>query len=39
MTREVGSIMKTYNHFINGEWVEPIKNKYFDTENPFTGEV
>ena len=31
--------MKTYNHFINGEWVEPIKNKYFDTENPFTGEV
>ena len=31
--------MKIYNHFINGEWVEPIKNKYFDTENPFTGEV
>ena len=31
--------MKTYNHFINGEWVEPAKNGYFDTENPFTGEV
>ena len=31
--------MKIYNHFINGEWVEPIKSKYFDTENPYTGEV
>ena len=31
--------MKLYNHFINGKWVEPIKNEYFDTENPFTGEV
>ena len=31
--------MKLYNHFINGEWVEPAKNKYFDTENPYTGEV
>ena len=31
--------MKFYNHFINGEWVEPTKNEYFDTENPFTGEV
>ena len=31
--------MKLYNHFINGKWIEPIKNEYFDTENPFTGEV
>ena len=31
--------MKLYNHFINGKWIELIKNEYFDTENPFTGEV
>ena len=31
--------MKLYNHFIDGKWIEPIKNEYFDTENPFTGEV
>ena len=31
--------MKLYNHFIDGKWVEPTKNEYFDTENPFTGEV
>ncbi len=31
--------MKLYNHFIDGKWIEPTKNEYFDTENPFTGEV
>ena len=31
--------MKTYNHYINGEWVEPASCEYFDTENPYTGEV
>jgi len=31
--------MKTYNHFINGAWVEPASGAYFDTENPYTGEV
>ena len=31
--------MKTYNHFINGAWVEPSSNAYFETDNPFTGEV
>ena len=31
--------MKLYNHFIDGKWIEPIKNEYFDTENPITGEV
>ena len=31
--------MKTYNHFINGVWVEPSSNAYFDTDNPYTGEV
>ena len=31
--------MKLYNHFIDGKWIEPTKNEYFDTENPFTGQV
>jgi len=31
--------MKTYNHYINGAWVEPASGAYFDTENPYTGEV
>ena len=25
--------MKLYNHFIDGKWIEPTKNEYFDTEN------
>jgi aldehyde dehydrogenase (NAD+) len=31
--------MKKYNHFINGAWVEPSSNAYFETDNPYTGEV
>ncbi len=31
--------MKTYQHYINGEWVEPSSGEWFDTENPYTGEV
>ena len=31
--------MKSYNHYINGKWVEPASGEYFDTENPYTGEV
>ena len=31
--------MKTYNHYIDGEWVEPSSGEYFETENPYTGEV
>ena len=31
--------MKIYNHYINGAWVEPAGGEYFDTENPYTGEV
>ena len=31
--------MKTYNHFIDGAWVEPSSAAYFDTDNPYTGEV
>ena len=31
--------MKNYKHFINGTWTDPDTNKWFDTENPYTGEV
>ena len=31
--------MKTYNHYIDGEWVNPSSGEYFDTENPYTGEI
>jgi len=31
--------MKIYNHYINGAWVEPTQGNYFDTENPYTGDV
>lgn len=30
---------KKYNHFINGEFVEPSSKKYFKTINPATGDV
>ena len=31
--------MKTYGHFINGEYVEPLKARWIDTVNPYTGEI
>lgn len=31
--------MKKYQHYINGEWVDPASESWFDTENPYTGEV
>ena len=31
--------MKIYNHYIDGEWVNPSSGEYFDTENPYTGEI
>ncbi|OED47413.1 carnitine dehydratase [Rhodobacteraceae bacterium (ex Bugula neritina AB1)] len=31
--------MKTYQHYINGAWVKPASGQYFDTDNPYTGEV
>ena len=31
--------MKIYNHFINGVYSEPSAGNYFQTENPYTGEV
>lgn len=30
--------MKTYQHFINGDYVDPVDGEWFDTENPYTGE-
>ncbi|MEE2773566.1 MAG: aldehyde dehydrogenase [Pseudomonadota bacterium] len=31
--------MQTYNHYIDGTWVEPNSQKYLDSENPYTGEI
>ena len=31
--------METFNHFINGEALEPASGVYIDTDNPYTGEV
>ena len=31
--------MKQYQHYINGTWTEPHSGEWFDTENPYTGEV
>jgi aldehyde dehydrogenase (NAD+) len=31
--------MQKYQHFINGEFVDPIEGEWFDTKNPYTAEV
>ena len=31
--------MKEYQHYINGAWTDPKSGEWFDTENPYTGEV
>jgi acyl-CoA reductase-like NAD-dependent aldehyde dehydrogenase len=31
--------MKTYGHFIDGAYVEPLTGKYIDSFNPYSGEV
>jgi len=31
--------MQRYQMYINGQFVDPISNKWFDSENPYTGEV
>ncbi len=31
--------MKTYDHYIGGANVAPTSDDYFDTDNPYTGEV
>lgn len=31
--------MKKYQHFINGKWTNPDSGEWFDSENPYTGEV
>ena len=34
-----GRGMRTYGHFIDGAYVEPLSGKYLDTVNPYTGEA
>ncbi len=31
--------MKTYNHFIDGRYVEPISGRWFDSVDPYRGEA
>lgn len=31
--------MENYQHYIDGGWVEPASGTWFDTSNPYTGEV
>ena len=31
--------MKTYQHFINGEYVDPVQGQWFDSHDPYRGEV
>lgn len=31
--------MKAYKHYIDGAWTAPSGGQYFDTDNPYTGEV
>ena len=35
----MGEKVKTYNHFINGLYTEPNSGNYFETENPYTGQI
>jgi aldehyde dehydrogenase (NAD+) len=31
--------MKTYQHFINGAYVDPVQGQWFDSHDPYRGEV
>ncbi|PPQ30481.1 aldehyde dehydrogenase [Rhodopila globiformis] len=31
--------MKSYGHFINGSYVDPVQGRWIDSRNPYTGEV
>ena len=31
--------MKTYQHYIDGQYVDPLGQRWFDTVNPYTGEA
>ena len=37
-SKSAASLKPQYDLFINGEWVKPSGNKYFDTINPATEE-
>tara|TARA_Y100001970_G_scaffold293332_1_gene439464 strand:- start:25945 stop:27423 length:1479 start_codon:yes stop_codon:yes gene_type:complete len=32
-------MIKKYKHYIDGSWVDPDNGEWFDSENPYTGEV
>ena len=32
-------MMKHYQHYINGAFCDPASGSWFDSENPYTGEV
>ena len=31
--------MKTYQHYIDGQYVDPLGQRWFDTVNPYTGAI
>ena len=31
--------MKTYQHYIDGQYVDPIGKEWLDTVNPYTGKA
>ncbi|HIW28827.1 MAG TPA: aldehyde dehydrogenase family protein, partial [Candidatus Luteococcus avicola] len=33
------TVAERYGHYINNEWVDPIKGEYFDNPTPVTGQV
>ncbi len=32
-------ILKSYQNYINGRWVDPAAGEWFETENPYTGKT
>src|SRR4051795_3005184 len=39
MEAKGGHPMKSYGHFINGSYVDPVQGRWIDSLNPYTGEV
>ena len=31
--------MERYQHYIGGQWVDPASGDWFDSVNPYTGDV
>lgn len=32
-------MMKTYKHFVNGDYVNPVQGQWFESIDPYRGEV